>query len=259
MPITWNTGTTASNGAHVASQAITIPAGVLAGDVLIVPFSAFGLAFAPAETIQVSSTGTTPVLVGSVQNTATFSDRILNAAIFSVVAGASDAGKVITGSVVSGHDAEWAAAIGAWTGVYNSGPVDVNGAATATGVSSTGSCPSETTGAAGDWDLQIICAALAGAAYTGGAGFTQRESVVDATSGAAVAIFDSNGPVGGAGTSIGGATFANAGNSSWWAGFTVGLSPVPSGTLAPAGLASSSAAAGAGADSVRLGMTIRGT
>lgn len=223
MTISFNTGTATSNGvSSVVSLALTIPAGVLAGDVIFIVFAAFNQIV--TETVQASSTGTAPVLIGSSQNVA-FSGSDLHSAIFRVVAGASDAGKVITGSLVSGDTAQWAGALAAYTGASGTSPVDVQGAVTAAGASSTVTCPSEITGVANDWDIQVLGAAVGGAAYTGPAGFTQREKVVDAASGAAAAIYDSNSSVGPAGTVIGGAAFANAGNNSWWAGFTVGLAP----------------------------------
>jgi hypothetical protein len=230
MAISWNTGTTVSNGVALdANRPVTIPAGVNSGDVIIVAFCAFRAA-ATAETMQASSTGTAPTLIGSSQQTAFFNSNTVTGGLFSIVAGASDAGKVITGSLVSGDTANWAAAVGAWTGASNSSPVDVSGATTATGNNSSLTCPSETTGVANDWDLQVFVAALGGAAYGGGGGFTQRESVVDGSSGAGAVIYDSNGSVGGSGTGIGGANFTNAGNNSWWIGWTVGLAPAGGGT-----------------------------
>src|SRR5580704_9173314 len=222
MAVTWHTGTAASSGGTAQpSYGVTIPAGVSAGDVLLVAYSAFGTL---DETIQVSSTGTTPVIIGSSLNSGG-GGFVCNAALFYVIAGASDAGKVITASLVSGHNSKWAGGIGAWTGANNTTPVDVSGSALSNGASSTITCPSKTTTVANDWDIQIMCAGLGGSAYTGGTGFTQRETVSDPSSGATVAIFDSNGAAGAAGTTIGGAAFANAGNNSWWAGFTVGLAP----------------------------------
>jgi hypothetical protein len=222
MAISFNDGTTASNGGtQVSSYPVTIPAGVLANDVVLFVVSAF---HTTDETLQVSATGSTPVIIGTSQNSGG-GGFVLNAALFYFVAAASDAGKVITASCVSGDTANWAIALAAWTGASNSAPIDVSGVALAQGASSTITCPSETTGVANDWDLQIVGAALGGSAYTGGAGFTQRESISDASSGCTGIIYDSNGPVGASGTSIGGANFANAGNNSWWAGWTVGLAP----------------------------------
>lgn len=225
MAIAWNTGATVSNGtSNVSSQAITIPAGVNAGDVLLVVVTGFDFGSGTTETVQASSTGTAPVIIGTTQQV-TFSASFLNTALFYVVAASGEGGKVITGSFVSGNLASWAIALGAWSGVSNGSPVDVSGAATASGNGSTITCPNETTTAAGDWCVQLLGVALGGSAYTGGAGFTQRESVVDSTGGQGAVIYDGNGSAGGAGASIGGANFANAGNNSWWVGWTVGLTP----------------------------------
>ena len=224
MAISWNTGTTATSGGPGAVFLdITIPAGVNQGDLLLVAFAAFS---AVSETVQASSTGTAPAIVGSSQ-AVSFGGNTLNAAVFSVKAGASDAGKVLRGSYVSGGLAQWAAGIGAWAGTSASSPVDVSGAAVSAGASATITCPSEITAASNDWCAEIVSAALGGSSFTGGAGFTQREAFSDPASGCTVLIYDSNASAGPAGTSIGGAQFANAGHNNWWAGFTVGLAPPP--------------------------------
>jgi hypothetical protein len=223
MAISWNTGTATSGGSGgAASYNITIPAGVLQNDVVFVVFS--GLGSSSAETVQASSTGTSPSIVQSSQDVG-ISGTHCAMALFSFVASASDAGKVITGSLVSGDSVNWAAAIGAWSGASTSSPIDVSGVTANAGSGNSLTCPSETTGVANDWDLQIVGAALGGSSYTGPGGFTQRESVADGSSGSAAIIYDSNGSVGGSGTSIGGGVFTNAGHDNWWAGWTVGLAP----------------------------------
>lgn len=251
MAIGFRTGATNSNGGGTQTTlTITIPATVQAGDVILVAFTGFGVT---SDTVQASSTGTAPTIVGSSQSSPSFNSHVTNSALFVIVAGASDAGKVITGSLLSGGSVQWAAALGVWTGVSNSSPVDVNGAATAAGNGSTVTCPNKTTGVAGDWDIQIIAATLGGSSYTGGGSLTQRESVSDASSGCTAAIFDSNASVGGSGTVIGGTVFSNTGNNSWWVGFTVGLAPATvnvTGTL--------SLAMAPMAESVTAAETIRG-
>ena len=224
MPISFNTGATASDGVpSVPSQALTIPAGVNAGDLVL--FVASGFDVTAVETIQVASTGTTPTIIGATQNTPLLGTHYNHGALFSFIAAASDAGKVITASFASADNAEWAVGLGAWPGTLLSGPIDVSGAAVSSGASATITCPNEVTATAGDWAVQIVAAALGGSTFTGGAGFTQREALSDPGSGSTVLIYDSNAPVGPAGTTIGGATFANAGNNNWWVGWTVGLAP----------------------------------
>jgi hypothetical protein len=227
VSIAWNTGAVSSTGGtNVASGSITIPAMVNAGDVLLIAVAGFNPGSA-TETLQASSTGTAPVIVGTQQRTSLTSIEFYGA-VFSVTAAAGEAGKVITASFVSGDTANWALALGAWSGASGASPIDVSGGTSAAfNDGSPITCPSEITGVAGDWCIQLMAAALGGSSYTGGSPFTQRESVSDASSGATAAIFDSNGSVGGSGTTIGGATFANAGHNSWWTAFTVGLAPAP--------------------------------
>jgi hypothetical protein len=228
MAISWNTGTaTSGGGGGATSYNITIPAGVLQNDVVFVVFSALGSS--SPETVQASSTGTSPSIVQSSQ-TVSIAAVHCAMALFYFVASSSDAGKVITGSLVSGDSSNWAAAIGAWSGASTSSPIDVSGVTSNAGNGNSLTCPSETTGVANDWDLQIVGCALGGASYSGPGGFTQRETVADGASGAAAIIYDSNGSVGGGGTSIGGGVFTNAGHSNWWAGWTVGLAPAAGGT-----------------------------
>jgi hypothetical protein len=226
----WNTGAVQPDGNAVqASQAITIPAGVKAGDVILFVVTGWAWGSAATDVIQASSTGTTPVAIGTTLSTLLGgAGNYVQSAIFRVAASAADPGKIITVSYVSGNTAKWTIALGAWSAVSQSGPVDVSGAVTAAGHSVSITCPAETSAAGGDWAIQLVSCSLEGSAYTGGTGFTQRESNVSASGGGAF-IYDSNGSVGPAGSNVGGAVFSNAGNNSQWAGFTVGLAPAAGG------------------------------
>jgi hypothetical protein len=230
MAISWNTGAVQADGNTVqASQTITIPGGVLARDVIVFVVTAWAWGIAGADVIQASSTGTAPVIIGTTQSSP-FSGNQCQIAIFRVVAVASDAGKVITVSAVSGNTSKWTIALGVWSGVSNSSPVDVSGAAVSEGNNVTITCPALTSTVANDWAVQLVGCSLEGSSYTGGTGFTQRESQMNASGGGAF-IYDSNGSVGTVGSSVGGAVFANAGKNNEWAGFTVGLAPPQSGLL----------------------------
>lgn len=225
----YNTGTKISNGnTGAGSENLTVPVGVKKGDVCWLIVTAWETASA-TETIQVGSTGTVPLIVGTTQNVS-FSGSNHHGALFKFVASATDAGKVITASLLSANNAKWALAIVTYTGALG---LDVSNVTTNSGNGSTITCPTVTTTVPGDWCLQLVSAALGGSAYTGGAGFTQRQSVSDPASGATAFAYDSNGSVGPNGINTGGAVFANAGNNSWWIGWTVAMSPaVSSGLLA---------------------------
>lgn len=224
MTISFNTGTTVDDANTLTtSQNVIIPAGVKAGDVILFVVTGWDSA-AAVEIIQASSAGTPPVAIGTTQSV-TFSATNLQGAIFKIIAGASDAGKIITVSFVSGDTAKWSIALGAWTGASGSGPVDVSAATTASGLGTSLTCP-VVNGNAADWCVELAAMALGGSAYSGPAtGFTQRESHVNGTSGGGAFIWDSNAP---AGSPMGGAIFTNAGNNNWWTGFTIGLAPASS-------------------------------
>lgn len=219
MAISFHAGVTIDATA-AASLGIVIPAAVSAGDVVFVVFSSFTTA---GTTLTVSSTGTAPTLLASVQSPL-FSGNIATVAVCYVIASATDPGKVITATRADSANANWASALGAWTGARTVSPVDVSGNATAAGAGTTITCPTLSSGAAGDWALQFLGGASSGASFSGGAGFTQRESDTPG-SGVIAAIYDSNASVGGIGSSVGGAVFSSGSNSNWWAGFTVGLAP----------------------------------
>ena len=236
MPVSFNTATS-NNGGGVsqASLSLTIPAGVLAGDILLLAVHGFQNVSA-VNTLQASSTGTTPVQVSTQQQSPLASGFWADGAIFRVVASATDAGKVLTASFADSRTALWALALAAYTGASGSSPVDVSGG-TATGTSPL-TFPAETTSIAGDWAIYLApFAESTNASFTGPAGTTNRASTENG--GVGCAIWDSNGSVGGAGTGIGGAAFQLSSTAAtvWLTGFTAGLAPptTPAGLVLPGG------------------------
>ena len=225
MPISFNTGARLdSGGAAAASQNLTIPAGVLAGDVVLVV--ACGFNGASGATLAASSTGTAPVLIDQDQ-TPVLAAVFSNGGAWYFVASGTDAGKVITFSISTGT-AEWSVALAAYSGARNVTPVDVHGAVAA--VSATGAAvatPALTTGVAGDWAIYMAAGAAASSNLTEPASTTSREKGIS-SAGVFADICDSNASVGGAGTGIGGASFTYSspgGSNTWYSLFTVGLAP----------------------------------
>lgn len=224
MAISYNTGATATNqgGGGGASQTLTIPAGVLAGDVMLLAVNAFSNGTTPALTV--ASTGTAFTQIGATQKGGTGSGYSVYGGIYYAVAAGTDAGKVITASVSGGGAPFVCVALAAYTGVSSSAPVDVSGGANA-GISPL-TFPAETTGVANDWAVYLApFSESVNASFTGPAGTTSRQSVE--SGGIGCAIWDSAGGVGGAGTSIGGAgeTLSSTAATVWLTGFTVGLAP----------------------------------
>lgn len=236
MAISFNTS--ASNNtssATAASVTLTIPAGVLAGDVCIICVMAFD--GASGGTLSLSSTGTTPTAIDQAQ-TAQSGGIVMNGGDWYFVASASDAGKVLTATLSGGTNPFWDISLAAYTGASNSTPIDVHGVGTNVGTSATGTTPTKTTGVSGDWALQMCAAAITnGQTCNVPSGTTIRERTF--VSGVASVIVDSNASVGAAGTSIGGGVFSDpvAGSTDWWVLFTVGLAPPggggPAGTVQP--------------------------
>jgi hypothetical protein len=235
MATSYNTGTTAtSNGSQTASQAITIPAGVLAGDVVLILAEQVVLTSSPS-TLSAASTGTTPSQAGSQVTGTEGLPAAVTGAVFYFVATGTDAGKVVT--ISAGASGFWGVALVAYTGASNTSPIDVINGAFGGANTNTVTCPSLNTGVAGDWAVYLGGGAAEGSASgTMGipASSTQRQNAVD---GSAIgkAASDSNGSVGAAGTSIGGGTFTCASNgNAILTAFTIGLAPAAARSIAGA-------------------------
>lgn len=227
----------AASATQVTSQAITVPAAVAAGDVLVVcavqvPISAV------TPTLSIASTGTAPVAAAAQQTGSESLPASLGARPWTVVCGAGDAGKVIT--VSSTTTGFWSLGVAAYTGVDNTTPVDVVGGAVSAGNTATVTCPTEVTGSAGDWALFLGGGAGEGGNLTPPSGSTLRESSVHAGTNVFAAIADGNASAGAAGASIGGGTFTTtSAANSILAAFTIGLKAAGSGTSGAAALAGS--------------------
>lgn len=213
MAISFNTGTTGAG-------TTTIPAGVLAGDVMLLVVNGFSNGVSPV--VSVSSTGTAFTQIGPQVQGGSASGFSSYGAIFYAVASATDAGKVITASITGGGGPSFATALAAYTGASNSAPIDVSNGA-GSGVSPL-AFPTLITGQAGDWAISLSAYGEgSGGGVTVSSG-TLRENH-EPSFGVGAGIWDSNGSVGGSGTSIGGNTVSSAAGSVWLTAFTVGLAP----------------------------------
>lgn len=216
-----------SGGSQVTSQTITVPAGILGGDVVLiwaicVPISS------TVATITASSTGTAPVAVtgGNITGTEPLPATVTGRLFTFTAAGAtgsasSDVGKVITLTYsTSGFGAQ---ALQGYSGASTSGPVDVIGGAFGGANTASVTCPVLSTGAADDWAVFLGGGAAEGGNLTIPAGSASRRADLSSTDVAAY-ISDSNASVGAAGTSIGGGTFTTASaTNSILVALTVGL------------------------------------
>lgn len=244
MAISYNTGTTKTvTNSGTASGTVTIPGGVLNGDVILVLVVVFTTATG-SLTNALSSSVTAPVQIGSSQ-LATGGGVQQVGSVYSIVAGASDAGATLTFSTSGGTGGSYWYDVGlvSYTGAKTTGVPDCNAGTEFFSASSTGTTttPSATTATAGDWQVQLlgVGAASGNASFTTPGGLTKRQEVIaSANAGVQLEIGDSNASVGGSGTTIGNTTWTATGstNSVWSTSFTVGLAPAGTSHSATASL-----------------------
>lgn len=246
MAISYNTGATGS--ANTASSvAVTIPAGVLAGDVMILALTVF-CETGTAPSIGFSGGGGTWTLIPGT-SPGTNPEVAANSPIWSYgyayyrVATAGDPGATLTVTETgSGSGTTWlAAALASYTGANTSTPADVIGGSQAFNSAGPGTIttPSKTTVTANDWAVYLVGGGLtAGSNVVGPAGTAKRQGVFSSAS-IEAGIWDNGTPLA-AGSSIGGGTFSETGGNSgsgWWTSFTIGLAPAsaasPNGTAQP--------------------------
>lgn len=244
-----------SGGSAVASKAITIPAGVAAGDVVfLVAEGVAGGATAPG--FSVTSTGTAWTQIGATRAVNNGSDAN-GTAVFWITAAAGDIGLSVTVNS-TGVNSFMSLAMGSWGGANGSAPVDVSGSAGAANPTSSVTCPAETTGVAGDWAVYCAGGLCQSGALVVPAGTTSRVNHRSAAT-VAAAIADSAGSAGAAGSSIGGGAFTvSGGTQNWICVFTIGLAP-PGGVSANVtGVAAATTAAG-GTGTLTAGAAATGT
>lgn len=236
MAISFNTGTTASANT-ATSVGVTIPAGVLTNDVMLMMLTVF-CETGTQPTISFSGGGATWIAptpnTGTNPEVATAGSSIWSYGFFYyAIATASDPGATLTISE-SGSPAgtTWfAVSLASYTGASTSSPIDVLAGNNAQAVASLNG-PTISTVQANDWAIQMCGGAVAaGNSLLGPA--TNREFV---TSSAAVdaGLSDSNGTVA-AGTNIGGGNWNNgtANTANWYSAFAIGLAPPGTGPGQP--------------------------
>jgi hypothetical protein len=236
MAISYNTGATGSASAATSCN-ITIPAGVLTGDLMLLGVACF-TEVTSAPTITITGGGGSWTLLSPMHDgtnpQAVNNGTLYNwAYVYYRVATAGDPGATLTVSESGSAAATtwFALALGAYTGAASSQP-DVAGSVGANNVLTVTS-PSETTVTASDWSIGMLLGGTNGAPV-GGLPSTSRQ-VVTSGSGITAGIWDSNGSVGGAGTSIGGVTVHGGNNApnNTFSVFTIGIAPPGTAASAP--------------------------
>jgi len=220
----FNTGAQASTNTS-ASVAPVIPAGVLAGDVMLLCVQLFTTTGTP-PVVSFSGGGGGWTQIGATQVAANAGVWNYGSAWYRV-ATAGDPGATLTISETGSPAAStwWAVALAAYTAANTGAPADVNGGAQAAGAVAAVTCPALSTGVAGDWAV-FMGGGGVHTTITGPAGSAQRENVVSSAQ-VGAGIWDSNSSAGPAGTSIGGGTISTGAGTNWLTAFTIGLAPPP--------------------------------
>lgn len=226
MAISYNTGATATADTATSCN-ITIPAGVLTNDVMVMSLCVFTES-SSAPTISFSGAGGTWTPTAGTQATNNGTVYTYGYAYYRVAtAGDPGATLTVTESGSAAGTTWFSISLVAYTGANLSTPVDVSAGNSVAATTTTSIVtPTQTTGAANDWALQMLAAGTgANVTLTVPSGTQRQEICSDA--GITTCIVDSNGPLA-ANTSIGGGTF-NASNevasSCWLTSFTIGIQP----------------------------------
>lgn len=206
----------------------TIPAGVATGDVMIAAVNCFTYSGgSPAFSTPTSGSGgaNTWAQIGTI-GTDSQGTLVNYTTVWYRVATASDPGSTFsisfTGTNGSTDAYYWSGTLDSWTGFYTVSPIGNVAQANAIN-SATVTTPTTTTTAASSWQVQIALAAVSSSGTITGSPATNRRTYNPFT-GIDVSVSDSNGSVGGAGTSIGGGSFTcSASTSGGASAFTIEL------------------------------------
>lgn len=239
MAISYNTGTTAQQVqvAHTVQPTITVPAGVLTGDLILVSIGVFTFTPTGADFTLTATTGHTWTNIGGgVANGGANGGLNQFSKLWVRTATSGDAGDTLTfaftGTQGSTDQFWWDISVDVWTGA---GAVDVIASPQLNNATNTLSAtPTVNTATAGDWAVQICAASIdSGGTLSGIPSGTTQRGLIASNSGVGLSIADSNASVGAAGTTIGGGTFTANAQSSWWVQWTLGLSPASGAVQAP--------------------------
>jgi hypothetical protein len=223
---------------HDMTISMVIPTGVVQNDIMLLVVNAFTFDGSTSPGFNITDAHGTWTQVGTTQDTgAGDSGFHTYSALFKRLVGSGEGNTsftiAYTGTAPGTDQFFWMAALGVWTGFP--GGVDVHTVTTNT--DSIITAPSGSSGDSGEWAVYLGAISInGGGTITAPSGVTTREN--HNNSGVCAIISDSNGSVGGSGTSVGGITVSdsNGGSSNWWSMWTVTLSPTsPSGPVSGTG------------------------
>ena len=243
MAISFNAATTASANTSATCN-VPLPAGVLAGDVMLMVINLF-TQVSSAPTIAFSGAGGTWTLVPTTDASA--NPQVSSGGTFFNygyayyrVATAADAGATLTLTETgSPAGSTWfAVAMAAYTGASTGAPVDVAGGTSTPGNTSPVNilCPALTTTKANDWGVLLFGGATSVTNTTSLESGSVRANLNASSAGISAALGDTNAPVASGGT-IGNKHWNVTGTPNWLTAFTIGLAvqPPPSPPLVDAG------------------------
>lgn len=230
---THNTGTTATLGqsAHTVAFTFTIPAGVLAGDVMIVGINTFSFPLTGPATSTPTSGGGSWTAIGPLVAAQNGTAGVFATAWYRV-ASAGDPGSTFTISWTGGIGGTdgfwWTATLDSYTGFWTPDPIAQSITPTFGAQTAVGTCPSGTSLRSGSWVIQLgpITPNSSGTITGVPSGTTQRQ-LSNGNSGVSNASADSNASVGAAGTAIGGGSFTTSNaTDNWWTEWTIELATI---------------------------------
>jgi hypothetical protein len=219
MSVSYNTGVAQATATASDTYALTIPSGVLPGDLLIYAVYAGFDNTSGGSSMTVSSTGTTLTQIGSTLSYAGY--YTWKYQLYYVIAGSGDPAATITASWTGAST--WGAMLNAYTGATG---IDVSNSSTISAGSSWAT-PSLTTVADGDWALQITAGDRSGNdTITPPSGTTARTTGTNA-SGPYISLVDNNADLS-SGSAIGGQTWTSSASETDIFVSTIGITGGPS-------------------------------
>ena len=225
----FNTGTTvtATNVPQSTHPTLVIPASVRENDCMIIGVDLFGFTGDTGVAINLTPgvSGNNWTQIGGLQSYDDGSIKVYGA-VFVRQATADDAGSTLTFSYSGTPTTDqkwWAISLASYTGL-DASKIDVfasSGAISGT----TWPTPSGATTRDGAWGIYVTPSGVNGSGFitAAPAGTTLRENAN--TAGVACGIADTNGSVGGVGTSIGGGNWTGSSSGGWKTAFSLAVGP----------------------------------
>jgi hypothetical protein len=236
----YNTGVTATHSAlpHGTPHTFTIPSGVAVGDVMLVFVEAFTwTSSAPAFGTPTSGGTGSWAPIGSLTDSGASGAFDVYFQAYWKVATSGDASSTFsisfTGTPGSTDSFYWTSDLESYTGFYTAAPIGNYAITRAGGLTTITANPTVATLCSGSWGIQANAGGVNGSGTISTAPATNRH-LYNPGDGIDIAVSDTNGSAGGAGSNIGGGTFT-ASAQSQWVNWTIELCTQAAPVAAPGG------------------------